>query len=75
VTSSNVNPITWGELLDDGYKKALEAPSIRMVRPMIEPPKQRKPHPIFNPINAFISHWMFAYFIDLIIWISGNERM
>jgi len=75
VTSSNVNPITWGELFDYGYEAAMEAPSIRMVRPMVKPPKQTEPHPIFNPIKSFFSHWVFAYFLDLIIWISGHKRM
>ncbi|CAG2122087.1 unnamed protein product, partial [Medioppia subpectinata] len=75
ITSSNINPITWGQLFEYGYEGAQEAPSIRAVRPIIKPPKQSGPHPVINPLKIFFSHWMFAYFLDLIIMITGNRRI
>ncbi len=74
MTSSNVNPITWGEWGEEGYKVAIEAPSIRLVRPMIKTPVQKKA-PIYSPIITFISHWIFAYIIDFILMICGQKRM
>ena len=75
ITSNNVNTITWGELFEMGYKGAIEAPSMRTVRPVIKPPKQTGPHPIMNPLKTFISHWLFAYFLDLIIMLCGHKRI
>lgn len=75
ITSNNVNTITWGELFENGYKGAVEAPSMRTVRPVIRPPRQTGPHPIFSPLVTFFSHWMFAYFLDLIIMLCGHKRI
>ncbi|XP_054165727.1 fatty acyl-CoA reductase 1-like [Oppia nitens] len=75
ITSSNIHPITWGQIFESGYKGAQEAPSIRAVRPVIKPPKQTGPHPILNPLKVFFSHWMFAYFLDLIIMLCGHRRI
>ena len=75
ITSSNANPITWGEIFEYGYDGAVEAPSIRAVRPTIKPPKQTRAHPVFNPLKVFFSHWVFAYFLDLIIMICGHRKM
>ena len=66
--------MTWGQLSDYAREKALQAPPIRLVRPILEIQKKRA-----NPINLFltklISHILFAYFVDFIIMLLGYKRM
>lgn len=75
IVSSPVNPTSWGNLFEYGYQSAVESPTMKLVRPVIRPPKQRKTHPIYFPLTVLFSHWLFAYFVDLLLFIFGQKPM
>lgn len=75
VTSSNVNPLSWGGLYEHYRRRFVETPPIRIVRPFIEVPVQKGPHPIFYPLNRYLNELLFAYFFDFVLGLLGFKQV
>ncbi|CAG2109494.1 unnamed protein product [Medioppia subpectinata] len=77
LTSGVENPVTWGKFLDYSRVAAVKAPSIRMVRPLAKnPTSYRGPLGRINHvITKYVSHILFAYFVDAIITLLGYKRI
>ena len=55
-------------------QKQNECPSIKIVRPIAGIPQSR-PSRLRIWITILVSHLMFAYFVDAIIWLLGHKTM
>lgn len=76
ISSGFENPITWGQILNYTRDEALNKPSEKLVRPIAKNPivaKNRlgKAHHL---LIKLISHYLFAYLVDLVIVLTGNKR-
>ncbi|RWS29124.1 putative fatty acyl-CoA reductase-like protein [Leptotrombidium deliense] len=76
VTVSTLNQIPENyDLLKRGLGIYLKAPSIMMLRPPILPPLKSNVSPFEYKIKRFYYHTMFAYFIDLLLFVCGQKRI
>ncbi|CAG2176235.1 unnamed protein product, partial [Oppiella nova] len=77
LTSGVENPVTWGKFLDHSRVAAVKAPSIRMVRPLAKNPTSLKGPVgrVNHLVTKWVSHVLFAYFVDLILTLLGYKRL
>ncbi|XP_054163305.1 fatty acyl-CoA reductase 1-like [Oppia nitens] len=81
VTSGSVNPVTWGRFLNYSRLAAQKAPSIRMVRPLANNPTHWRRGTLGklghanHVITKFVSHILFAYFVDALLTLLGYKRV
>ena len=77
LTTGQSNPVTWGKFLDYSRDAAQNAPSRRMVRPLAKnPTSARGPLGRINHLFVkYVSHILFAFLVDTILFLSGNKRL
>lgn len=75
ITSGSVNPISWYQYLEYGRNMAIEYPSTRVVRPPAKVMTGKGHSPLSNFFTKWISEVLFAYLIDIILFICGQKPM
>ena len=75
ITSGSINPISWYQYLEFGRNKALECPSTRVVRPPAQVMTGKGHSALGNFFTKWISEVMFAFLLDLILFVAGKKPM
>lgn len=75
LTSSHLFPITWEQLFDNARVFAMESPSIKLIRPIIENPKQKRANPVKHAFLKLFSHLLFAHLVDCVLWLCGYKQI
>lgn len=75
ITSGNLNPIRWSQFLNFGREAAMEAPSMKVVRPPAKVATEEKIHPVKFLFIKWFSEIFFAYLIDTILTVLGYKRL
>jgi len=73
LTSGDTNPITFGEFFYLGRKALIKAPSIKIVRPPAKLDKTTKQNTIQLFLIKYFSEYLFALFLDMILFVLGYK--
>jgi fatty acyl-CoA reductase len=74
LSSEPHNTPALGEVIEYFWNAQQDSPSMKLVRPLAGVPKTR-PSKIRLWLTILISHFLFAYCADAIIWILGHKPM
>lgn len=74
LTSGETNPVTWEQFLSYGREAAVESPSLQMLRPPVKVMQGNHVSRFDHLITKYFSELLFAYLIDCILFILGQQR-
>lgn len=75
MTSGNQKSISWGKFFEYGREAASDAPTNKIVRPMIKSPKYDRANPISFTLTKIFSEIFFAYFVDTLLNLLGYKKI